>query len=1442
MRFVLTTVDTRGTVVDHLLDTSADTTVGELAQALGTGRTPTLFVAGAPIDPHLNLRDSPLRQGVVVGLDRPVSAVWVEPRGVAEIRFVGGHDAGVVIRLDIGDYLIGAASTCRIRIVDPGGPPARARLRVLPDGRCELVPLTDSGLRLDRVEVTEPRAWPDGSVLAVGSSLLELARPQPPDAALAPSEDRTGLDYNRPPRLLPAPRVTKFTLPSPPQPPERRPLSFIAAAAPLVLSGAMFAITRNPLTLLFALLSPLILIAGQLGGRRENRLAYRKRVAEFEEKKARISADAQQALALERAARRINFPDPATVLLTAVGPRRRLWERRRADPDYLDLRAGTADLPSEVVLTDPAQDEHRREIRWTALDVPVTVPLREHGVLGVAGGGVARTVARWLLAQAAVLHSPEDLQIYVLAGAGQNWEWTRWLPHVAPRNGQDTVCTIGVDAQTLARRVAELVAIISARAGKPAERDVLVVLDGARRLRSLPGITQILRDGPAVGVYAICVDDEERLLPEECQAVITEQGDGSLRVTRTRSEPVGQVRPDLVSREWCRTVSRALAPVRDTGSSGDGGGLPDASRLLDVLALEPPTPDAVAARWATGGRTTVAVVGESLDGPFSLDLKQDGPHGLVAGTTGSGKSELLQTLVASLAVANRPDAMTFVLVDYKGGSAFKDCVSLPHTVGMVTDLDTHLVSRALTSLSAELKRREHILADAGAKDIDDYVLLLDRRTAGRFEHQHRDRTLPPMPRLLIVIDEFASMVRDLPDFVTGLVNIAQRGRSLGIHLVLATQRPGGVVSPEIRANTNLRIALRVTDSSESQDVLNAPDAAAISKSTPGRAYVRLAQSSLVPFQAGRVGGFRPGARTTERPAPWLMPLTWNDMARPAPQRPGGVQPDDEVTDLAVLVQAIRGASSRLGLPPQHSPWLPALPTQITVDSLPAVSTSGYLPPVAYGIVDLPEQQRQEPLVLDLATLGHLHIVGAARSGRSQALRTLAGAVARTLSPDDVHVYGIDCGNGALLALSAFPHCGAIVQRTEAERLTRLITRLKAEMARRQQLLATSGSANLVEYRMTHSDARTPHILLLVDRWEVFDKTFADHDGGALMAGMLALMSEGASVGIHLVLAGDRALFSTRVSSTTEDKLVLRLNERSDYSVIGVNHRNLPDEIRPGRALRATDTTEAQIAMLDPDPSGQAQARAVAAIAANCPPGTTRPFRVDVLPDELSLADAKQFARREGPLWTLVGVGGDELTALGPDLSVNPTFIIGGAARSGRSTVLLTMASSLLDAGTPVVIAAPRRSPLRELAGAPGVLDVATGADFTTAQLITALDQATGPAVVVIDDAELLLKCDAGSELGVIARSGAEQGRGLIMAGTTEGLVAGFGGWHVDARRNRQGALLGPQSLGDAELLGAKLSRGQLGPARPGRILLHLGDGVIRTAQVPLTDAGALMVA
>lgn len=261
-------------------------------------------------------------------------------------------------------------------------------------------------------------------------------------------------------------------------------------------------------------------------------------------------------------------------------------------------------------------------------------------------------------------------------------------------------------------------------------------------------------------MFAVCIDAEERFLPGECQAFVVaepraeesgrQQRDAEarpaqqvaggfpsfqawhtnapaepeqraraeklrLRVEEAGVERITGVRPDFVTPAWCLRLARSLSALRDISGETEDSALPGSSRLLDVLQLEPPTADAIGARWRMGGQSTMAVIGESYDGPFGIDMRKDGPHGLIAGTTGSGKSELLQTIVAALAVANTPENMTFVLVDYKGGSAFKDCVKLPHTVGMVTDLDAHLVERALESLGAELKRREHILAAADAR-------------------------------------------------------------------------------------------------------------------------------------------------------------------------------------------------------------------------------------------------------------------------------------------------------------------------------------------------------------------------------------------------------------------------------------------------------------------------------------------------------------------------------------------------------------------------------------------------------------------------------------------------------------------------------------------------------------------------------------------------------
>ncbi|MEV6483619.1 FtsK/SpoIIIE domain-containing protein [Streptomyces sp. NPDC051576] len=1431
----------------------------ELARSVGAASTwpaegtvgaePALYLGPALADPAATIQEAGIRDGMDLGLGAPVPG-GPAPEGRTEVRVVSGPGAGTVFRLVPGDYDIGGAPDCPIPLTGDA-PPRAARVRVRVDGSAELT--AREGVLLDGKPVPDSSPWQAGSQLEVGAHLLELTVPSTRRAPLTVAPDGMGLEFNRPPRFLPPAAGAKFRLPTPPSKPEKRPIPLLPILLLPAGSAAVAILVTHRWSFVFiALLSPIAALASQFSGRKQAMVKYLEQMKEYEQTLSRLKADINAAVLAEQHNLRLSLPDPAALLQMAAQPSERLWERRWKDPDFLSVRVGTTDLPSSLTVDDPTQDEHRRTTVPRLNQVPVSVSLRRSGVAGFAGPD-ATSMASWVTAQAAALHSPGDLRIVVLAGPDgeRDWSWTRWLPH-AQAQGEDAYALVGSTAESLARRVGELGQLVASRiaagpeltrGGVTGHPDILVVLEQARRARSLPGVIALLRDGPSVGVYTLCVDREEQLLPEECGAVVVlTPGTRSLRLRTDGGGQLDGVRADSPDPFWYEHFARALAPLRGVGDN-DESALPASVRLLDLLGIEPPTPDAIVAGWSLGGRSTRAILGTGYDGDFAVDLVQDGPHALIAGTTGSGKSELLQTLVATLAVVNRPDEMTFVLVDYKGGSAFAECAELPHTVGLVTDLDTAEVERALVSLGAELRRRETQLAQAGAKDVVDY---LDKRSRG-------GDVLPPLPRLVLVVDEFASMVRELPDFITGLVNIAQRGRSLGIHMVLATQRPGGAVTPDIRANTNLRIALRTTDTSESRDIIDAPDSGDISPANPGRAYARLGPSALLPFQSGRVGGRRPGGQVAaDTPvAVSAAPISWHTLGGPLPAttRPGsGANQTEAVTDLAVLAAAIARAAEVHGTPRQPSPWLPPLPDTLAWTPPhppePIADRAPALPSVTYGLVDLPAQQARTALTFDVDRAGHLHIVGSPRSGRSQTLRTLAAALAQAHGADDVHLYGIDCGNGALNSLAALPHCGVVVDRGQTERLGRLLDRLNSELTARQSILGTRGTADLTELRAAQAPGeRLAHIVLMVDRFEVFEREFGTYDNGSYMERLLRLLRDGAGAGIHAVLAGDRVLGGSRFSSTTEDKVVLRLNDRQDYSSVGIPTKSAPTAPAPGRGIRVQDLSSVQIAVLNEDLSGTAQAQALTDLGHELTvreepvPGHRRPLRLDLVPDRISYDDAITLHTPGGPMRPLVAVGGDTLTSLGPDLSDVPSFIIGGPPRTGRSTALLTASQSLLAAGTGLLVLAPRRSPLRALKGWAGVADVITDAEVSSDDFRRTLGQiGEEHGVVVIDDAELYMGSEIDSDLALLARGGAGAGWGVLAAGNAESLALSLAGWMGQMKRNRCGMLLSPQGLADGELLGVRLTRGLVGAApQPGRGLLHLGDGTLRGVQVPFAE-------
>jgi len=501
--------------------------------------------------------------------------------------------------------------------------------------------------------------------------------------------------------------------------------------------------------------------------------------------------------------------------------------------------------------------------------------------------------------------------------------------------------------------------------------------------------------------------------------------------------------------------------------------------------------------------------------------------------------------------------------------------------------------------------------------------------------------------------------------------------------------------------------------------------------------------------------------------------------------------------------------------------------------------------VTFGLTDVPARQERVPLTLDLAHGGHLVVAGTARSGRSTVLRTIAGSIASTTSPADVHIYGLDCGSGSLLPLTQLPHCGSVVSRDQIDRVERFIATLRGEITRRQQVLAASGFAGVAEQRAhtADPDERLPWMVLLLDWWEGYVAAFEQYDFGRLIESMLQILREGPAVGLRAVVTTDRSALIGQVGTVFQQRMVLNLADREDASFAGLSVRAMPAHQDPGRLVFLGGDghlLEAQVALLAADPSGPAQVAAIYQLAERSaarygrPPAPLRPLRTDLLPVRTTVAETLALSPSftpPSPLWALVGAGGDELGPVGIDIGADgPGVVVAGPPRSGRSTALLTMTSSLLRSGTDVLVIAPRRSPLRSLEGSPGVLGV-LGADLTPDDVTSAVADASR-YVVVVDDAELLSDNPASFTLEEIVVSGRDADHGLLLAGTTDDLSRIYSGFVRTALKSRCGLFVALASPGDGDLFGIRLPRGA-GPGPLGRGLL-VRPGSTAPVQVALS--------
>ncbi|MCY4423406.1 MAG: FtsK/SpoIIIE domain-containing protein [Acidimicrobiaceae bacterium] len=1289
----------------------------------------------------------------------------------------------------IGTWTIGRSVSCDVVLDDPAVSRRHTRVSVeRPGARPVVADLgSHNGTVVAGRAVTDPAPVPAGATVRLGATCLQwrTERDDAPAAVSAGLGAAAGrIPFNRPPRRRPPTSPATLRVPAEPPPrPEPEPLSWAGIALPVV-AGLVLALVWNPFMAVFAALGPLITIGTWLERRRRSTRAHRRACEDTAARVKGFVAALPAEAAAERLRRLALVPDLAELVRRAETPSLRCWERRQRDPDAMRLGVGTADVPySPPIEVDgdggaAPQALEALEALEPLRDVPVAVSLAPGDVVGIVGPlPAARAVARSLVLQAAVLHGPADLAVAGLApGGAREWSWLRWLPHTADAAGGGPGALAATEGSAM-RAAAE-----TAAAGC-AQRILLAVIDGTEALtgRSAPGRTLLALRSTAGIIVTTDVCD----LPSNCTTIVqVDHSAGGLRLVDPRS--AAKLAP-LVA--WGVTIATAthaaarLARLDDPELGSHHANLPESVSLVDLMDGEP-TPESVSQRWqATRGTADLRVpIGATAEGPLVLDLVVDGPHLLIGGTTGSGKSELLRSLVAGLALSADPDHLALVLIDYKGGAAFDRCAEMPHVAGMVTDLDDRLAERALVCLEAELRHREERLRAAGAEDLAAF----------------RARSGPaaePLPRLVVVVDEFATLAAELPDFLHSLVGIAQRGRSLGVHMVLATQRPAGVVTDDIRANTSCRIALRVTDRHDSNDVIDSPAAARIPRQRPGQALARLGPGELVAFQSALVtgttprgsGGLRVGAGGQ---APGQDP---SEFPGGSGSEPGG--DPVERNDLDAVVDAVTVAHRRRGGRAPRPPWPKPLPLEVSAGNLPARVGPGE--PAAW-LVDDPSRQRQfvggwHP------GQGHLVVVGGPASGTSTTLASVALDLCRSRDPDDLHIYALDLDAGLLTALERLPHVGAVIAPTDGERRARLLRLLDDEVTARRAGGASAAIVLLVDdlagLARAHDPVRDPE----------------PHQRFA------RIWSDGAAVGVTVAVSVARAAdLPPELAASAGVVLVHATSDAGDGLRFGL--RTPTAGLAAGRAVRAGDGLEVQIAR----PVGGDFASAAAEVAASAAPAERGPARIGSLPPRVCFEDLPGSALSEDRRIDLRFAMGDlSLAPTGFALHDGEHALVIGPPRTGRTCALAAVGAAARCAGVEVVVVGDRPGDLARLLG---VEPVPVGE----------LDTPDGRRrLMLVDDADRV-----SDPSGLLARlaAGGDGSCHLVVSATAERLRSSYGHWLNEMRTCRTGVLFRPGPL-DGDLLGAAL------PARleplpvPGRGLV-VADGAAAVAQVALVGAAA----
>ncbi|WP_097948571.1 type VII secretion protein EccCa [Streptomyces sp. ms115] len=1018
----------------------------------------------------------------------------------------------------------------------------------------------------------------------------------------------------RPPRALPTEvPVEQVQLQPPPELPRGQQEGALMQLLPMLGMGGsvvFFFMTPNPIMRIMGMIMIASTVGmaiamlvryrrgtqGELADLRRDYLKYLTQTRRTVLKTARKQRDAQFYL----------HPSPEQ-LWALVAEGSRVWERRAGDADFAQVRIGlgSQELATPLIAPETAPVDELEPLAAGAMQqflathstldgLPMAVSLRAFYHLTISGHAEsARSAARAMVGGLASLHSPEDLVIAVATGkeAAPQWEWAKWLPHAQAPGPADGAGSRRLITTSLPALEDLLAGRLEGRprfqpGGQPLveQPHVVVVLDG----ESVPPMSVLASAEGLQGVTVIEVVPGEVTGARGGLSVVVQPK--TLQLESGQGLVYDGV-PDLLSYEAAEALARQLAPLHMATGGDDDEPLLANLEFTDLLNLGDAASIEVSRTWrprSQAERLRVPIgVGE--DGsPVMLDLKEAaqegmGPHGLCVGATGSGKSELLRTLVLGLAVTHTSETLNFVLADFKGGATFAGMAQMPHVAAVITNLadDLTLVDRMGDSIRGELNRRQEMLRDAGNyANIHDYEKA---RAAGA--------PLQPIPSLVLVIDEFSELLTAKPDFIEMFVQIGRIGRSLGVHLLLASQRLEEGRLRGLETYLSYRVGLRTFSAAESRAAIGVPDAYHL-PNVPGSGLLKFGTEEMVRFKAAYVSGvYRSGAHRAaapgaplpvdRRPVPFTaapVPVQYVQRAAQA----GGVPEqrsaeDDALADtvLDVIVRRLegRGASA-------HQVWLPPLDNPPSMDELlpglspvqgrgltqPGFEGAGRLvAPV--GVIDKPFEQRRDTLYRDFSgAAGHMQITGGPQSGKSTLLRTIIAGFALTHTPAEVQFYGLDFGGGGMSSIAGLPHVGGVASRLDPERVRRTVAEVYGIMARREEYFRSAGIDSIATFRrlrargdISVTDQPWGDVFLVIDGWGNFR---TDYEG--LEDAVTDIAARGLGYGIHLIITASRSM---EVRASLKDQLMnrleLRLGDPMDSELDRKVSANVPAGV-PGR--------------------------------------------------------------------------------------------------------------------------------------------------------------------------------------------------------------------------------------------------------------------------------------